>query len=140
MSGFALNRATIFTIVSLIVIGSFVVLEWALNEWIRNVNHITSTILNIALALCLGLSIRAIHSRVDHVVDRLLFRKRHEDESALRRFAHEAAYISNMNVLLERTIDVVQERAQAAHARIVLTGDSEVDPDDEALVAMRTWH
>ena len=39
------------------------------------------------LALALGLSMRFLHHRVDSFVDSVFFRKRHDNERALRRFA-----------------------------------------------------
>jgi len=138
--GFVLNRAAVFTVVSLIIVGCFVVIEYALSEWIRDVNHLTSAAVNIVVALLLGFSIRAIHLRVDRFVDRVFFRKRYEDERALRDFTKEAAYITDAGVLLKRAIRTVQEHTDASSVSIVLAGDPAVDPDDEALVAMRTFH
>lgn len=138
--GFVLNRAAVFTGVSLIIVGCFVVIEYALSEWIRDVNHLTSAAVNIAVALLLGFSIRAIHLRVDRFVDRVFFRKRYEDERALRDFTKEAAYVTDPAVLLKRAVRTVQEHTDASSVSIVLCGDPAVDPDDEALVAMRTFH
>lgn len=81
---FVLSRTLIVTIVSLIVVAAFVLLEWLLGSVLAGVSHATSLAANAALALVLGLSLRYIHMRVDVIIDAVLFRKRHEDERAAR--------------------------------------------------------
>jgi hypothetical protein len=83
--GFALNRAAVYTGVSIVVVGTFMLVEFALSEWLgagRNANIIAGSI----LALLLGFSMRHIHARVDHLLDSVFFKKRHEDERANSRF------------------------------------------------------
>ncbi len=114
--GFFLNRAAVFTIVSAIVIGGFVLAEWAASAWLASTTHTTSAVIGMVVALGLGISLRYIHRYVERFVDRVFFRKRHEDESALRRFAHEASYISDRSTLLDRAVQTVKEHT-SAHER-----------------------
>ena len=136
--GFVVNRAAVFTAVSTIVIGSFVLLEWAIGKWFEGVSHATSITLNVALALALGLSMRFMHHRVDRVVDTVFFRKRHENEHALRRFAREATLLTDRSVLFARTIDEILTRSEISSADVALT--NALDPNDAAVLAFRTWH
>ena len=152
--GFVLNRAAVFAIVSTIIIGIFVLAEWAVSEWLVTASHTTSAIIGMAVALTLGLSMRYIHKYVDRFADRVFFRKRHEDEAALRRFAHESAYITDRAVLLARALAAVKEHASTGHASIVTlepdgsygagsVGSAErkrIDENDPVLVALRAWH
>lgn len=151
--GFVLNRAAVFAGVSAIVVGSFVLLEWALGKWFENASHATSLALNIALALGLGLSLNYIHRKVDHVVDTVFFRKRNEDERALRRFALESAFITDHQTLLERAYAEVIDHTEARSAAILLlegdhfairqgsaNGVARIDLNDPAVLSMRTWH
>jgi hypothetical protein len=147
--GFFLNRATVFTIVSAIVIGGFVLAEWAASAWLTSTTHTTSVFIGMAVALGLGISLRYIHRYVERFVDRVFFRKRHEDESALRRFAHEAAYISDRSTLLDRTVQAVKEHTTAKDAEILVrdgaatyafVGDGqrpEVSENDPGIIALR---
>jgi hypothetical protein len=149
--GFALNRAAVFSAVSAIVVGAFIAIEWALGGWLANVRHVTSTIVGVAIAIALGFSIKLIHKRVDHAVDSLFFHKRHEQEKALLRFAHEAAFISDAQVLLARTVDEVAQHSEASSVAIMTrtargtyiclhfsdTPPGDVDENDPAIVAMR---
>lgn len=151
--GYVVNRAAVFGVISLFVVGVFVIVEWAFNSWASSAGHTTNLIVNVAVALVLGLSLRFIHARVENVVDRLFFRKRHEDELALRRFAREAAYITKRDELLDRTVKVVAQHTEARRVELlILDGACEyvpvrgddtakgVDENDPAVLAMRTWH
>ncbi|HEY1975524.1 MAG TPA: hypothetical protein VGG89_03145 [Candidatus Baltobacteraceae bacterium] len=148
--GFVLNRTVVFAIVSSIVIGTFILVEWAAGEWLVNANHVTSAVVGMVVALALGLSMRYIHRYVDRFVDNILFRKRHESETALRRFAHEAAYINEPAVLLERTLKTVRDHTTAESSYIVLRNGSaayssasepraEISENDPAIVELKAW-
>lgn len=102
--GFVINRAVVFGVMSLIVVCAFVLLEWALSEWVKGASHVTSISANVVLALGLGISMRYIHLAVDRIVDHVFFRKRHEEELELRRFAREAGYITDPATLIERAM------------------------------------
>jgi len=150
--GFFLNRAAVFTIVSAIVIGAFILVEWAASAWLANAAHITSAFVGMLVALGLGVSLRYIHEYVERFVDLVFFRKRNEDESALRRFAHEASYISDRFTLLERAAQTVKEHTGAEEVAII-AGDGEaayafplngrgahVSENDPGIVALRAWN
>ncbi len=107
---------------SVLLIGTFMTVEWAVGSWLVTVGHVTSTAVAIVLALGLGFSVRFVHGRVDHTVDRLFFRKRHQQEKALLQFAREAAFITDAETLLERTVAEIAERVQASSVAI-LTDD-----------------
>ncbi len=142
--GFALNRVAIFSVVSLIIVGAFVLVEWALGTWLQQLSHTASLLAGAAVALALGLSIHFVHTRVDYVLDRVFFRKRHEDEQAIRRFAHEAAYITDAQTLIARTISVLERHADALFVRLALDDGAgcygSVGENDPAIVSLRTWH
>ncbi|HLY01138.1 MAG TPA: PDZ domain-containing protein [Candidatus Cybelea sp.] len=150
--GFVLNRAAVFAVVSALVIGAFVLIEWAAGAWLAGATHTASTIIGMVVALGLGISLRYVHRYVEQFVDRVFFRKRHEDESALRRFAHEASYISDRGTLLGRTVQSVVEHTSANHATVIVRDGTaayactidglraEVSENDPALVALRAWN
>ena len=150
--GFFLNRAAVFTIVSAIVIGAFVLAEWAASAWLASTTHTTSAVIGMVVALGLGISLRYIHRYVERFVDRVFFRKRHEDESALRRFAHEASYISDRSTLLDRAVQTVKEHTSADDAAILVRDGAaayafatdgeraEISENDPGIVALRAWN
>ncbi len=151
--GFVINRAAVFAGVSAVIVASFVLLEWALGKWFDDLSHATSIALNVALALGLGVSLRFVHHWVDRFVDTVFFKKRHDEEMALRRFSREAAFVTDRRTLLERTYSELLEHTEAATASILLLeaehftpwpGQDDrvvsVDLNDPAILAMRTWH
>lgn len=151
-AGFVLNRTVVFAIVSTIVIGVFVLVEWGVGTWLVNASHTTSVIAGMVVALCLGFSMRYIHRYVDAFVDRLFFRKRHDDESGLRRFAYEASYINDVSTLLERAVATVHAHTTAEAVGIFIRNGiagklsqfsrdgAEVSENDPAIVTLAAWN
>jgi hypothetical protein len=150
---FVLSRALVVATVSLIVVASFVLLEWLLGSVLAGVSHATGLIANAGLALALGVSLNAIHKRVDLLVDAVLFRKRHEDERALFDFAREAAYVTEPNALLDQTIAKIQYHTDARSGAVLLDGSNaysvtrsfgesptEISENDGAILALKAWH
>jgi hypothetical protein len=151
---FVLSRTLVVASVSLIVVAAFVLLEYVLGSVLSDVSRTTGVVANAMLALVLGVSMRYIHKRVDSLVEAVLFRKRHDDERALRDFSHEAAYVTETGALLDRTIDTVRRHTDARNASLMLDGagkysqarafgpalQQDVDDNDGAVLALRTWH
>jgi len=149
--GFALNRAAVFSAVSLIVVGAFMGVEWALGNWLQSVTPFATTLVGLAIAIALGFSIRFLHARVDHAIDHVFFRNRHAREKALLRFANEAAFITSADALVRRTVDEVERNAGAARVTILVHDgvrdytvahapaavDAPIDENDPAFVALR---
>ncbi len=139
--GFVLNRAAVFSGVSFIVVGLFMLGEWVLGTSFSRASHLTSVAISAALAVGLGFSVRAIHSRVDRVLDHIFFRKRHEDEMAIRAFADEAADVADDATLLDRTREVLETHTDASFVAFAI-GDGagrygDVSENDPAIVALR---
>ncbi|MBV9027785.1 MAG: GAF domain-containing protein [Candidatus Eremiobacteraeota bacterium] len=149
--GFVLNRAAVYTLVSAIVVGIFVVVETLASTYFERANRITSGTLLVAVALVVGFSVRYIHERVDRFVDAVLFRQRHAAEAAIRAFGRDAPYVTDAGILLERAVATVTRHTGASDAGIWLyeppnryraaqsTFDAAtvVDENDPAIVAMR---
>lgn len=135
--GFVLNRAAVFTCVSAVVVGAFVLLEWALGQWFVGLSHASSLAINGGLALVIGVSFRLIHRYVDRAVDTIFFRRRQENEAALRRFAREAAFFTGDDALVERTVATILAHSDASNAGIVFAKD--LNANDPAVVAMKAW-
>ncbi|MEA2720106.1 MAG: hypothetical protein QOJ39_1970, partial [Candidatus Eremiobacteraeota bacterium] len=149
--GFVLNRALVFGTVSAIVVVAFMVLEWILGSILVKVSHVTSTSLELGLALVLGFSLRSIHGRVHAAVDDIFFRARHDAERALRTLAREIAYVTAPRVAIARVHAELVARTGAPGAAVYIAdaaGALRVDPaetpapdhvdiDDPALVRMR---
>lgn len=71
--GFVLNRAAVYSVVSLVLLGCFILTEWALAGALSDANRTTNVAAAAAIAIALGLSMRFVHTRVDKIVDRIFF-------------------------------------------------------------------
>lgn len=142
--GFAMSRAAVYTIVSAVIVGIFVLAEWSLSEWTKSASHATNIAVSATLALLLGLSIRFVHAKVEHFVDRVMFRKRREDEEAIRKMAHEAPYITDEATLLDRVQQTLLQHAGSSFARVLLDDGGGsfcgVTENDPTLVSLRAEH
>lgn len=150
--GFVINRAVVFTVLSVIVVGIFVVVETLLGKYVEQTSHVTSVSVQLAVALVLGFSIRFIHERVDRTVDRVFFRRRHEAEAALRDLTHDAPYITDAHVLIERCVDAATTFGETGAGGVWLrSGDRyvhgggalpavPVSENDPGVLAMRARH
>ncbi len=142
--GFVLNRAAVFTAVSLVVVGLFTLVEWALGGWLHDAGRIANVSVSAAIALALGMSLHQIHTRVDHLIDNVFFRRRHEDELALKRFARDVAFITNSDVVLQRARQTLLQHADASTVEFALYDGQghygSVGENDAALVALRASH
>jgi len=134
-AGFVLNRAAVFSGVSLIIVGTFMLLEWIMSRWLEGASHATSLAVNAAVAIALGMSIRFVHGHVDRILDTVFFRRRHEDEHALRTFAHEASFFTDPRVLMQRTVALLEKHADASFVHFVTNSG-----DDPAIVTLRATH
>jgi hypothetical protein len=139
--GFVLNQAAVFSGVSLIVVGVFMLGEWVVGNWFSRVSHLTSLEISAALVLVIGFSVRAIHLRVDRVLDRLFFRKRHENEMAIRNFAAAASDATEAATLAHRAKETLETHADAAFVTLVMDDGTgrygHVRENDPAIVALQ---
>lgn len=135
--GFVINRAVVYGAVSIIIVAIFVIVETLASNLVEQHSRAGSIALQLSVALALGFSIRFIHARVEGAVDRVLFRQRHLDEAALAEFTHDAHYITDDGVLIERCAAIAMRHAHAAEAWVWRKGDRGADENDPALVAMR---
>jgi len=152
-TGFLLGRTLVFGIVSLIVVTAFVLLEWILGLTFAGASHATGLIANAALALVLGVSLNYIHRRVDTFVDAVFFRKRYDDERALRDFSHEAAFVTEREVLLDQAVEKIRSHTDARNAALLVRDDREykaargfgdvpvaIGENDPAILALKVRH
>jgi len=139
--GFALNRAAVFTGVSLIVFGTFQVVQWALNRTFGSAMQSQNLLISALLTFFLGMSLHVIRKRVEAVLDSVFFRKRRDDEAGLLRFAREAPYINDRATLLQRAREVLSRHADASSVTFALSDGTTtyggVSGNDPAFVTLR---
>jgi hypothetical protein len=142
--GFALNQAAVFSGVSLIIVGLFMLGEWLIGSWLGRMSHATGVTISAALVLALGFSVRVIHSRVERVLDRAFFRKRHDDEMAILNFAERAADSTDAATLVRETKETLETHADAEFVTLAMDDGKgrfgDVSGSDSAIIALHNRH
>ncbi|HUA08576.1 MAG TPA: hypothetical protein VMA98_04825 [Candidatus Acidoferrales bacterium] len=150
---FIVSRTLVVATVSGLVVGSFALLEWLLGTVLAGVSHATGWIANGALALALGLMLYPMQKRVDTAIDLVFFRRRFENERALRDFAKEAAFVTRRDELLDHAIGKLRMHTDARAASILLDGEGHyraarwfgdeprgTSENDAAILALKVKH
>ena len=147
---FVLNRTLVYTVLTTLVVGIFILVENVLNT--IAVGRGISLTVEIIVALSLGLSFNALHKRVESALERTLFRRKYEAALALQELVEEAAFTENVDALVRRTTAEVPraigatgaalyERRDSQYALVGETGINNlpavVDVDDLAFVRLR---
>jgi hypothetical protein len=147
---FVLNRTLIYTILTTIVVGIFILLEHILNT--VAVGRGVSLVAELTVALALGLSFNFLHKRIEQMLDRTLFRGKYEAVKALNELSEEAAYMETPDALLKRAATEIPRAVGARGAAVYermngvyhlahsdgLSGlPNTVEPDDPAFVRLR---
>lgn len=151
---FVLNRTIVFALTSALVLVVFAALEFMVERFLSDVTHVEGIILQFVVALCVIVSVRLLHRRVDLLVDNVLFRSRHEQETALRRFASTLQFYTEEAPLLRDTLDVLLRYGRVEGAAIYVAQEMglkqvqssfpvatrEIEHNDMAYVELRAHH
>jgi hypothetical protein len=121
--GFVVNRAVVYGIVSTIVVTVFIAVEWAVERWAGQIGHVRGQIIEMVVAVVIGLSLRPLHAWVDRLVDAVLFAQRHRAANELQRFAREAHLVGEPRKLFEATQWTLRTFARASDCDILLRED-----------------
>lgn len=121
--GFVISRALVLTVMSFLVVGAFGLLERALGKLFIDASHVASRTVEIALALGLGFWLRELHSQIERGIDRIFFRQRQRALAALRAFSNDVYFITDPDVTIARTVDVVSRWADASNTALYLIAD-----------------
>ncbi|WP_458068272.1 GAF domain-containing protein [Rhodanobacter sp. BL-MT-08] len=145
-----LNRTLVYAATTSLILGLFALFESVIER--IAVGERASLLLELLVPLALGVSLTTVHRRIDGLVERLIFRRQYLQESTLRRFAHEAAFVSNPDSLMELTVTELQrhigapwvahyESSRQGFALARQSGEHAlpecVDVDDPAVIAVR---
>ncbi len=153
--GFVLNRTIVYALTSALVVLLFAALEFSTERFVSDFTHVEGLAVQFGIALLVIVSVRLVHGRVDRVVDSILFRSRHEQESALRRYATTVQFYTDEAPLIRDTVDALERfgRVQGAAVYVARSGGGlecahtsfpatapAIDENDTAFVEMRAHH
>jgi hypothetical protein len=98
--GFAINRTLVFSITSMLLILVFFLIERAAHHFLHFEDAEKNALFNGSVAFGLFFTFNRLHHRVDHLIEKLLFREWHKNAEALRHFVGKAGHFTSSDDLL----------------------------------------
>jgi hypothetical protein len=86
-----INRALVYALTTSLVLGLFALLESLIER--TTLGRSAGLLLELAVPLGLGVALSSVHRRIEHLVDRFIFRRQYRAETALRRFGEDCGFI-----------------------------------------------
>ncbi|HEY4442302.1 MAG TPA: GAF domain-containing protein [Candidatus Elarobacter sp.] len=151
---FVLNRTVVYGMTSAILLLMFAALEFFAERVLRSLTRVESAVVEFVIAIVVVVSARVVHARVDRVVDNMLFRTRHAQESALVRYAGTAQFYTSTKPLIRDTLETVGRYALVDGAAVYLAvnggltnagsswlaASAEIEENDIACADLRAHH
>ena len=113
---FVLNRALVYAATTSLVLGLFALLESVIER--TTLGHDASRLLELAVPLGLGAALSTVHRRIEAFVERFLFRHQYRAETALRGFAQECAFVTEVEDLFALTVDQIAQNMGASRVAL----------------------
>ena len=150
-AGFAVSRAMVFSAVSLIVVGVFVLIEWQVGAWFSAASRTVNLAITAALAAGLALSSRALYARIDGFVDTVLFRKQRDARALVARMIAGLPYVESCETIADILAQGTCESLRLASCALFrrgeqgtfeleasygLTPQEQIDPNDVRRLAV----
>ncbi|HEX5314106.1 MAG TPA: GAF domain-containing protein [Gammaproteobacteria bacterium] len=147
---FVVNRAIVYSVAVTLIVAIFMVIESFAEK--LALSHGESFALELGVPLVIGFSLEAIRKRLEHFGERLFFRRKFENDAALRAFTRQCSYVENPDRLLEQTMRELAThtgtpavafywRDRNDYRRLADGGEARyperLDGDDRAVVALR---
>ena len=113
---FVVNRALAYAVILTIVVGALSISEALITK--LALGKTDSLAIEVALALALGFSIKHIERRVDRIVERTLFARKHAQEEGLRQLIRDCAHVEDPDRLVAHVCEETRRLTDAAHVTI----------------------
>ena len=145
-----LNRALVYAATTSLLLGLLALLESLIER--TTLGRGAGLLLEFAVPVGLGAALSAVHRRIESTLEQFLFRRQYREDTALRGFARDCAFVTQPDNLLDLTVDQIRLHTDASWvalyectpAGFVLTrqrGSRELpmqlDLDDLVLVTLR---
>lgn len=117
---FVLNRTIVYALTSAFLIVLLAGLEFGAERYIDMMTRAEGIALQFLIALAVTISAGVAHRRIDRAVDSVLFRTRHQQEEALRKFATTAQFYTGQEPLIRDTVDALTRFGRVEGAAVYL--------------------
>lgn len=119
---FVVNRAVVYGTILALVVAIFTIAEIAITKFA--VSKADSIMVEICVALAVAFSVKPIERRIDAVVERVLFARKHATEEGLRALIRDCPHVEAAEKLLQNVCDEARRLIGAEHvAAYERTGD-----------------
>lgn len=120
---FIISRTIVYTILTVFVVAVFSFIEYIFGKVLEHQG--VATFLEMAAAIGLGLSLNVVHGKVDGLIDRTIFRKRHLAEKRLEAASRTLSHASSTSFVDEMLVAEPIDALELASAAIFrLNGDA----------------
>lgn len=118
---FIVGRTLVYTILTLFAVSVFSMIEYFVGKLLERGG--LALVLEIVAAAGIGLSMNALHSRLDRAIDVVLFRRRHLAEARIRRTAAMLPHATNKDFVNQALVHEAVESFDLASAAAFVLND-----------------
>src|SRR6185437_11365766 len=120
---FIVGRTLVYTILTLFAVSVFSMIEYFVGKLLERGG--LALVLEILAAAAIGLSMNVLHSRLDRVIDVVLFRRRHLAEARIKRTAAMLPHATNRDFVNRALVhEAVESFDLASAAAFVIDDDA----------------
>jgi hypothetical protein len=120
---FFIGRTLVYGALTIFAVSVFSLIEYLFGKLLERGG--LATVLEILAAISIGLSLNVLHSRLDHFIDAVLFRRRHLAEARVARTAHNVAYANSTAIVEEMLVNEPADAFGLASAVVFAAGGSD---------------
>lgn len=144
-------RAYAFTLVTTAVVLMFALAEWAAEKYVADRSRTAGVALEVAIVLIAAVVFRPVHQRVEAAVERAFYKRKHEALAALAKFRRELSSFNDLQQLLRRVIEAVEQYLEAHACAVYLRREryhaeassfevaaGDIDVDDPLVIRLRS--
>lgn len=145
------SRALMYAAMTSFVVGVLALVDWGFSKWLEQSRF--ATIVELGLTLFLGAMLTTLHRRIEHFLNRIIFRSQMAALAGLRRFAQETDLIADPQRLLSQTQDALRSRLEADYVALYTADGASyalstpresalptiLPADDFAVLRVRRW-
>lgn len=110
------GRALVYATLTSIPIVAFTVIEWFFGQELQNIK--LASALLVAIAVGFSFWLQTLHRRIDRLVDRVMFARRHRAHQAIEKMIHALPFVERVETLRTMLVDDVREQLQFVSAAL----------------------
>ena len=142
--GFAINRTLVYGVLSLMLLLTFGLIEWASEKFVPVAAREKNVFIDAGIALGIFLLFHRVRDFVEGFIEKLFFRTWHENEAYLRTFVRRASFIASPDALTTAFTAELHRFSGGAEINLYLAegghygkGKRRIDANEPSVVAMK---